>query len=73
MDRTERFYRIQQLLRQSRVVPVRTFLGDLEISLATFKRRLVRAEQRFLAVARTRPELETWLEKGTRWSLGNQG
>jgi predicted DNA-binding transcriptional regulator YafY len=40
MDRTERFYRIQQLLRQSRVVPVRTFLGDLEISLATFKRDL---------------------------------
>ncbi len=40
MDRTERFYRIQQLLRQSRVVPVRTFLRDLEISLATFKRDL---------------------------------
>src|SRR3954471_11836470 len=40
MDRTERFYRIQQLLRQSRVVPVRTFLRDLEVSLATFKRDL---------------------------------
>jgi predicted DNA-binding transcriptional regulator YafY len=40
MDRTERFYRIQQLLRQSRVVPARTFLHDLEISLATFKRDL---------------------------------
>jgi predicted DNA-binding transcriptional regulator YafY len=40
MDRTERFYRIQQLLRQSRVVTVHTFLRDLEISLATFKRDL---------------------------------
>ncbi len=40
MDRTERFYRIQQLLNQNRTVPVRRFLGDLEISLATFKRDL---------------------------------
>src|SRR5689334_4118475 len=40
MDRTERFYRIQQLLRQNRVVPASTFLHDLEISLATFKRDL---------------------------------
>jgi len=40
MDRTERFYRIQQLLRQSRIVPVRAFLRELEISLATFKRDL---------------------------------
>jgi len=43
------------------------------ISLATFKRRLTRAEAKFLAVARSLPELVTWLEKGTRWSLGNQG
>jgi predicted DNA-binding transcriptional regulator YafY len=40
MDRTERFYRIQQLLRQSRSVPLRRFLRELEISLATFKRDL---------------------------------
>jgi predicted DNA-binding transcriptional regulator YafY len=40
MDRTERFYRIQQMLRQNRVVPVRMFLRDLEVSLATFKRDL---------------------------------
>ncbi len=42
MDRTERFYRIQQLLRQNRTVPLRRFLRELEISLATFKRRLTR-------------------------------
>jgi len=40
MDRTERFYRIQQLLRQNRTVPVDRFLRELEVSLATFKRDL---------------------------------
>jgi len=40
MDRTERFYRIQQLLHQHRSVPVERFLRELEISLATFKRDL---------------------------------
>ena len=38
MDRTERFYRIDQLLNERRVVPIEVFLGDLEISRATFKR-----------------------------------
>jgi len=38
MDRTERFYRIDQLLHDRRVVPVATFLGELGVSLATFKR-----------------------------------
>jgi predicted DNA-binding transcriptional regulator YafY len=38
MDRTERFYRIDQLLHDRRVVPVSAFLGELGISLATFKR-----------------------------------
>ena len=40
MDRTERFYRIQQLLHQNRTVPVRRFIEQLEVSLATFKRDL---------------------------------
>jgi predicted DNA-binding transcriptional regulator YafY len=40
MDRTERFYRIQQLLRQNRTVTVQRFMQELEISLATFKRDL---------------------------------
>ena len=40
MDRTERFYRIDQLLNEHRVVPVGTFLEELGISLATFKRDL---------------------------------
>src|SRR5574340_47765 len=40
MDRTERFYRIDQLLNEHRVVPVGVFLEELGISLATFKRDL---------------------------------
>lgn len=38
MNRTERFYRIDQMLRERRVVPLETFLDELEVSRATFKR-----------------------------------
>ena len=38
MDRTERFYRIGQLLAARRVVPIATFLAELEVSRATFTR-----------------------------------
>jgi predicted DNA-binding transcriptional regulator YafY len=40
MDRTERFYHIDRLLDERRVVPVQVFLEELEVSLATFKRDL---------------------------------
>ena len=40
MDRTERFYRIDQMLNDRRVVPVGDFLRVLEVSRATFKRDL---------------------------------
>ena len=40
MERTERFYKIEQLLRARTSVPLRTFLDTLEISRATFKRDL---------------------------------
>ena len=40
MDRTERFYRIDALLREWGVVPIETFLEQLEVSRATFKRDL---------------------------------
>jgi len=40
MDRTERFYKIHQLMSRKSVVPVREFLEALDISLATFKRDL---------------------------------
>lgn len=38
MDRTERFYKIDNLLQSGRAVPVARLLEDLEVSLATFKR-----------------------------------
>ena len=41
-------------------------------SLATFKRRLSRAEKRFLERVRKRPLLEQWLQEGTRWTLEKQ-
>lgn len=40
MDRTERFYQIDRLLGERRVVPVDVFLETLGVSLATFKRDL---------------------------------
>lgn len=40
MDRTERFYRIDQLMNEYKVVPLTTFLSELGISRATFKRDL---------------------------------
>jgi predicted DNA-binding transcriptional regulator YafY len=38
VDRTERFYKIDHLLRERGTVPTRAFLDELEVSLATFKR-----------------------------------
>jgi RNA polymerase sigma-70 factor (ECF subfamily) len=38
-----------------------------DVSLATIKRRLQRAEQRFVEVARSHPELQPWIEGGSRW------
>jgi len=40
MDRTERFYKIQRLLNQRKVVPRDAFISELEVSRATFKRDL---------------------------------
>ncbi len=38
MDRTERFYKMERMLRNRGVVPIRDFLGKLGVSPATFKR-----------------------------------
>lgn len=40
MNQTERLYQIDRLLNEYTVVPVETFLKELEVSLATFKRDL---------------------------------
>lgn len=38
MNRTERFYKIDQMLHERRVVPIEVFLEVLDVSRATFKR-----------------------------------
>ena len=40
MDRTERFYKIQRLLTERKVVSRDVFLENLSVSRATFKRDL---------------------------------
>jgi predicted DNA-binding transcriptional regulator YafY len=51
VDRTERFYKIDQLLQSRRpgVVPIATFLEELDVSLATFKRDLEYMRDRLYA------------------------
>ena len=50
VDRTERFYKIDHLLQTRRpVVPVKEFLSELGISLATFKRDLEYMRERLNA------------------------
>lgn len=38
MNRTERFYKIDQMLHERQVVPIEEFLEELDVSRATFKR-----------------------------------
>ena len=38
------------------------------VSLATIKRRIGKAQQRFLTLARHYPELGPWIEEGRRWA-----
>ena len=47
MSQTERVLRIQQMLQANKVIPREEFLGELEVSLATFKRDLEFLRSRF--------------------------
>ena len=49
MDRTERFYRIDQLLNERRSVSIQAFIDELEVSPATFKRDLEYMRERLNA------------------------
>lgn len=49
MDRTERFYKVDRLLTQHRLVPVSRFMEELEVSLPTFKRDSEYMRSRFHA------------------------
>ncbi|MHB1530372.1 MAG: helix-turn-helix transcriptional regulator [Acidiferrobacteraceae bacterium] len=47
MDRSERFYKIREMLRVRRAVPLQDFTAVLEVSVATFKRDLEYLRDRF--------------------------
>lgn len=49
MDRTERFYKIDQMLNDRKLVPIDDFLGELGVSRATFKRDLEYMRERLNA------------------------
>ena len=57
MDRFERFYRIDRLLVQRKLVAMREFMDDLEVSRATLKRDLEYLRDRFHAPIEWNPEL----------------
>jgi RNA polymerase sigma-70 factor, ECF subfamily len=79
-DAVRRVYEVlDHLPADERVAFVLRFLEDMtvnevaeacDVSLATIKRRLTRAERRFVAAAQRDPVLRTWLEEGDRWTAG---
>jgi RNA polymerase sigma-70 factor (ECF subfamily) len=67
---------LEQLAVDERIAFVLRFIEGMElkegavacsVSLATFKRRLARAEERFTELASSSPVLRDWLEGGSRW------
>jgi RNA polymerase sigma-70 factor (ECF subfamily) len=67
---------LDRLPAEERIVFALRFIAEMEltavaeasnVSLATAKRRLKRAEVRFLALVRGQPRLRHWLEQGGRW------
>jgi predicted DNA-binding transcriptional regulator YafY len=68
MERTERFYRIQQLLHDRHVVPLTVFLETLEVSRATVKRDLEYLRNRMNAPIAWDPEA-----RGYRFAAPDSG
>lgn len=60
--------RIAFALRHIEEMPLDDVAQACEVSLATIKRRLNAAEQRFTAMARRDPVLRSWLEEGQRFT-----
>jgi RNA polymerase sigma-70 factor, ECF subfamily len=68
---------LEQLPAEERIVFALRFIEEMQlediaatrgVSLATIKRRITRAEQRFVAIAQRDPVLRPWLEEGRRWT-----
>lgn len=60
--------RVAFALRRIDEMPLEDVAAACDCSLATIKRRLVRAEQRFSAIARRDPVLKSWMDEGERWT-----
>ncbi len=70
---------LDELPADERIAFALRFIGGMElteaaeacqVSLATIKRRLSRAEARFTALARESAVLHDWIEGGARWGTG---
>jgi len=55
-------------LRFIEEMPLDDVAATCNVSLATVKRRIGRAEQRFVAIARRDPILRPLVEEGRRWT-----
>jgi RNA polymerase sigma-70 factor (ECF subfamily) len=67
LDRVPPDERIAFALRYIDGMDLTEVAAACAVSLATTKRRLRRAEERFLRLARSHPLLEQWVEGGSRW------
>jgi RNA polymerase sigma-70 factor (ECF subfamily) len=68
LDRMPAAERIVFALRHIDGMELSPIAVACEVSLATVKRRLAKAEQRFAAAARRDEVLRGWLQEGSRWT-----
>lgn len=68
LDQLSAEERVAFTLRFIEEMPLEDVASTCGVSLATIKRRLARAEQRFTALARRDPTLQGWLKEGDRWN-----
>jgi RNA polymerase sigma-70 factor (ECF subfamily) len=68
LDQLPAAERVAFALRFIDEMPLEDVAQACNVSLATIKRRIASAEQRFTSIARRDPVLRTWLEGGRRWT-----
>lgn len=68
LDRLPAPERMAFVLRHVEGMKLEQVAEVCEVSLATIKRRLAAADERFLEHARQEPALAPWLERGNRWT-----
>jgi RNA polymerase sigma-70 factor (ECF subfamily) len=68
LDRMPADERVVFALRYIERMELSPIAAACDVSLATVKRRLAKAEQRFCAAAQRDEVLRTWLQEGERWT-----